>query len=318
MPSTCFNRLGSVAIFDTYKNSMNQIHSRIGVNQQKMSGNSYELFSQMGRDGVIKQSMDLSQDYIFADTYIKNAQAVKMKTEAMMFSTKNIIEICQRMKEHITINFNKTIGSLDTLKIYADESLNYINSILNINVAGDYIFSGSKINVLPVNDIFTPNFSLNKNNEIDFEQGDATINYFQGDFIKKKIHIGSSMELEFGFCAGEQAIADVIGGMHLVKKSYSCGDKFMTRALNMIRDGVEELAQLEHKVIRDNTLALRSIEYNEEVKKFTLQQYDQIESSNNVDLTSLLLENANLNNILNASMQSYSNYSKLNILNYLK
>lgn len=235
------------------------------VSIQIASGNKHTDFKGFAEDGTVERLISFKENIAAAQTFKTSNNIVISKIDAIDQSLETLQGLANSASQLIAQRRNSASGSDANVNIQATAILNDIQSQLNVQFDGQFLFSGTKTNTAPVSNIQSTN--------IDSSTNTSTSSYYQGNNTKLSIKATDTQTVEYSVLANDEAFQDLIGALHLaIDGDADDDDDTLALAVNMINDAVANLAS-----VRATNLAKRN----------TVQQANEIHTS--VDL--LISEN---------------------------
>ncbi len=296
---------------------MANIERKIADKSRHLSGERYTTFNEISNKSDFSVIADINKDVIESDSCIRNSKMIHMKTAVMSRSIKDIMDVAQQYNNYLILNTNYLTMDTTSLNMLAEDSVSTVAHLLNVRVADDYLFSGSAINVLPVKVPVENNFGDYNSTDFDFYDEPNT-NYYSGDDLKKSVYLDTSLRVEYGIPASNDAFRNIIASMNIGRVLDGENSDLVNRAINLLQKGLEELSVLRMKVLKDSSLADEVVSRRMDYKSLLNERQDMVDERHGLDLMGLMVEYNQYRNVLNASMQSFSSSAKLSILNYLK
>ena len=299
-------------------NRMGKLERIISEKSRNISGERYATFDEVYDRSDFGVIADINRESIENETWIRNARIVQTKADVMSKSLKDIMSVAEDLSDYLVINGNYLTRDMSSLNILSDDMLDTVAHLLNIKVMGDYLFSGSKINVLPVKAPVSINFGDGNpaSDKFSFFK-EPNANYYSGDDVKKTVDIDSHLRVQYGITASDSAFKNIIAALNISKEVEGENPKLIARAGTLLKQGIEELSVLQMKLHTDSSLAGEVINRRMDYKNILNERQDMIDEKHGLDLMGLMVDYQQTNNTLNASMHAFTVASKLNILNYM-
>ena len=315
------NRISTQAMYRNAYQNVSGLQKEVNKLNKKISGEKYNSFSDVRNKGDIKGLIDLSSDYAYAEAYIDSGKMAINKLDQMEYIVTSVIKVIQDLKHDVIMVDNGVMHDVaPVLSANAESQLHYVSSLLNFNSSGDYILSGSRINLLPVINMEVPNFD-EENGRIEVLSGKVNSKYYRGDNQEKSVIIGDNITLKYGVNAGDKGFQEAVAALHIIHEANKAGGKmsdYFERSLSLIESSMEKLSELRIKIMGDRVKAEKMVTYNEDLKVGLIERQEIIDSNNGNNLVELMVQFGQVDNALNAAMHTYVQSTKLNLLNHIK
>ncbi|MCC2645958.1 MAG: hypothetical protein K0R02_23 [Rickettsiaceae bacterium] len=237
----------------------NKLKDYAKFNNQANTGNKYNEFAELSKDGLLKQYMELYKKQNQTFSQIETNKIVGLRLQSTDVQLDRVMnEVITMQKElteaqspaKVTMNLEQIIkGHLGTIK-----------SILNSKEGGKALFGGFDQNDDPVNDI------VNISNLVD---GEATSSYTVGSQADITYEINGTNEITYNVVASDEAFVQIIGSCHLalegkISESFemlSKGRKLLSQTITEVGNNARLITDAT-ELLRTQKLAIQT-EYNE-------------------------------------------------------
>jgi flagellar hook-associated protein 3 FlgL len=188
-------------------------------------------------------------------------------------------------------------SGLDTQGL-AKQYLSKVHNLMQTQFNGQYLFSGSDIRTIPVNDF------VNTSNLV---SGNVTTNYYLGNNDQMISKISDTGQVEYGFKANDPAVSKLVGAFHKMIEGYSLNDSTKyTEAVDLLNESKIELssytarlgnsyAQVDEQLKLDKSLSLKLNELISDVESVDIPtaMADMVNSQVKLQASYMLLVRAN-------------------------
>ena len=276
------------------KNDLEKISKQVSTQIKAEKWSDIEDMSTLSLAAISKNELHSLDKYFQDNTLLEGKLKHTMNT---LESFKKKLQDLHRIYTH-----GEGIGNKNA-HVNAQTHLQDIQNFLNTQFNGEYIFSGSKIDKAPIENLNTSNI----------EGGNPTDNYYKGDDFLLKQQIADNLNLEYGITAGHSAFQKVIASLHTVSGANPSINEFKT-ALGMLNEGRSELQNLltdlafNRKILKDN------IELQSSTKIEVNKRLTKIVSTNEIESMTEMVKKSNN---LNAIYRTNSILWKMSLLNHI-
>jgi flagellar hook-associated protein 3 FlgL len=174
-----------------------------------------------------KEQREITGNFI-----VQNQQVIDRMT-AMEGSLGSISDLAERFRNVILQAVDDSSGSSVPLEAEADSMREELASLLNRQMDGRYLFSGSRTDqqpvVLPATTITTIDPTL----------------YYEGDEIVLSLRADADVEIDYGITADETAFARLFGALGSATEAHNNLDKAgLEASLQQVTEAIDEIADL--------------------------------------------------------------------------
>jgi flagellar hook-associated protein 3 FlgL len=219
---------------------------------QTATGVQTDTYTGMSKDA--SKVMSLEADYNRIITQSENAQTALDRNEVAFDTFAQITDITQSFEADLNAAISGlSIGSNEIQEI-ANSTLDQLESLLNTQVAGRYIFGGSATQTAPA-DFNDPAF------------GGATIpsaadtDYYQGNDYIQSVEASDGLSVNYGVTANDAAIEEIVRALDLVRTTPN-DPSTLQEALSLIQSGLDGVAITKAKISQDSQKLDQSINAN--------------------------------------------------------
>ena len=270
---------------------------------QTSSGLKSDTYEGIARD--TNQILNLESDYSRLTSQSENAQKALDRSEASFDAVGSIIDIAQSFQADISAALSLTADPAE-IEVVAEQDLQQIEALLNTQVAGRYIFSGSATQTAPA-DFNDPAF------------GGAVIpstadtSYYQGNDFEHTVEASDDLKIEYGMSGDDTALEQIIRAYDLVRTTPGDPDT-LEEALDLIQNGLDGLAVAKSTISETSQNLDQSINDN-------LDQMNLIDSMisdlQEVDLAEVTVKLQEMEAQLEASYAVTADLLRLNLTDFI-
>ncbi|MFN7039095.1 MAG: hypothetical protein ACK4OM_05990 [Alphaproteobacteria bacterium] len=298
------NHFSTAAQFNKFANNIGALQSKLSKIPDQIEGK-VDNFSSFGSASKIDNYINTKAKLNLSTNYITEDKIVEAKLVSMDQSLESIINTAIEMKKNLTLK-NSSAGKALNMTQITRANLSNIQDCLNVSHAGNYLFSGSKTDTMPVTDLSKTNIL---NNVI-------TANYYKGDSFVNKAQIDNQFPLDFGITASNPAFQNLIASMNYIIEYEKTNDPLALNMANkLMDDSIKEIVQIRSEVGNNLNSIKNVIEKKEDVKSYLTEVEADLSP---VDPLKTILQLSNDKVALEALFKTFSTVSSLNLTMYLK
>ncbi len=224
-----------------------------------------------------------------------------------MFSTVNNI---QDLASNFLSKLSQSLGG--NLLVPADivntasNGQQALQSLLNINLGGRYLFAGDAIDTLPV-DLADPAYAI--------QTSPSTVDtaYYQGDGVIASAEISDAFDISYGVTANDPAFEQLFRAMNLAANNPTDLNA-LNEAFDLVNSAVDSLGQVQTNLTAKANVIDGQIAKNEEDANLFRSI---ISSISDTDLAAATINLTNLQTQLEASYSNVGRISRLKLFNFL-
>lgn len=202
-------RVTSLAMQTIALSNIAMLQSRVAENSIAIStGKTAQRFSGIPENAG--RLVDTEALHAGLDQYIKNNQLTDTRLQAMETSVSQIFDIATEFRKMMTQALNSGNAENMPIGVTAQNMLDQVASLLNVEQNGRYLFAGTKTNTAPVNlnaAGFNPPGTVYPST--------ADTGYYQGDTTKLVARASESLNVTYGVTANEQGFEELIRALHI-------------------------------------------------------------------------------------------------------
>ncbi len=296
MPSSVQIFSQTIADFKRLQGLIFEKQSQIGADTKAST------FAELGNDVNLVQGFKLSAER--ANRFISSISEASRRNDSYSLALQQLIDAASQFKQSLTIENSGATQNINDLQSSANNALDLIGASLNSKDGSNFIFSGSKTNVEPVDDLKLDN------NYID---GGATATYYNGDDFKQSVDVSTSQQVEYGITAADPAFQKLIAAINIAKSEEGTTANY-NQAGEMLDEAISDLIALQAGTGDKGKIFDQNTSYHQVAKDTFENKYAEI---NSPDIIQLTIESSQLQATLQASFITFSKISNLSLTNYL-
>jgi flagellar hook-associated protein 3 FlgL len=294
----------------SYSNTSKLINNNMRL-QGKYAEGQMQVSSGMKSDsyeGIAKDSskiLSLESDYARLVTQTENAQLSMERADVSYDVLGTIIDSTQPFLAAVNAGLSSTITSQDLLQ-FAEVGLSQIESLLNTQVAGRFLFAGSATQTPPV-DFADPAFGpATTPSAIDFD-------YYQGNDFVQSVEASDGLVVDYGFTANDPALEEIIRAYDLIRNAPT-DPATLQEAFTLLETGLDQLSEKRSSISLNAQALDRSVNNNMD----DLNLIDNtLAGLKEVDLAEVTIRLQELQSQLEASYSLTASILRLNLSDYL-
>lgn len=292
-----------------------QLYSQAINDFKKLQTNLYEKQAKIGADSKaatfaeLDSSINTVESFKSASSrstrFINTIESANRKLDTGHRAMSRIIDLAVSFKE-IMILEQSANSEVNDLSAFANTTLDSLRDALNSKDGANFVFSGSKTNLEPVNDLKQNSSVIN---------GEPSANYYNGDNFKSSVDVSQNLRVEYGVTASDDAFQDLIAAINLAKQAESSGPNAdFEEADTMLNQAIEDLIALQAKMGNNAKIFEDSIDFHSRAKNVLEQK---ISEETSPDIVQLSIEVSQANAVLQASFQNFSRVSSLSLTEFI-
>lgn len=279
---------------------VSEIQTQIG------SGRKSQAF--MGISRQAERLVSLEATHTRVSQYVENNNAVQRRLQTMESNVAQIFEVMSSYKTLLVDALNAQNAADLNMAVRAQEMLNQISSMLNVEEDGRFLFAGSATNVQPVDLTGLPAAYV-----IPTVNG-ASSGYYQGNTQVLSVRAADNFDVSYGVTADALGFEQAIRALHVVVTGVATDPTTLNHALSVTSEALNNIANTRTQIgAVANTLDDLNGKHDE-FMLFTEQTIGQIE---NVDIAEAVSKMNAASIALEASFMTLSRLSQLSLLKYL-
>lgn len=262
-----------------------------------------------------KTVVDLQSQISRINTYLNNNQITLNRVDFYDVSLGQVLSLMENVRRQMVLGRSPS-GSVLALDQIARATLQDLQTTLNTQFEGRYIYSGSKTTTAPVGDI------LHNSNLF---RGEATSNYYRGNEELATARISDGVEVTYGINANAPAFKEFIAAMHEAILAYDqaqilpngyrlLDEEYLSSAIDRVSDSII-LANKLCSNNRNNQVLIRQTKDNLTYVRDSLN--DMLSDTLSPKPDEILLKQTNNMDVLQASYKTLNQLSQLSLHRYL-
>jgi|TARA_R110002126_G_scaffold291807_1_gene459655 flagellar hook-associated protein 3 FlgL len=294
----------------SYSNSSKLIENNLRLQsayaegqQQVSSGYKSDSYEGLSKD--TSRILSLESDYANLTAQTENAELALERSNVTFDTLGTMLDYAQSFLATLNAGISGTTTTVD-LQNVANAGMDQIESLLNTQIAGRYLFSGSATTTPPV-DFSDPTFGPAVAPSV------ADTGYYQGNDYKHTIELGEGYNIDYGLTANDPIIEQIVRAYDLVRNTP--GDQAtVEEAYNLLESGLDDLAEMRASV----SLRAQNIDtaINDNLDDLNLLD-NTLAGMKEVDLAEVTIRLQEIQTQLEASYSLTATLLRLNLADYI-
>ncbi|MDJ0932523.1 flagellin [Breoghania sp.] len=268
---------------------------------QEASGLLSSTYGGLGSDaGTL---VDLEVSLARSESYAYAAEQATNRVEVMYSATGSIVDLLTDMRTEVSAASVDT-SDIDTFQDTAASLLEELESLLNTQYEGRYLFAGSNTQEEPVD--------LDSYTATDLTTADTS--YHSGDDTIISVHVSSQRTVSYGVTADNDAFEEAIRVLSYIANADELTDDDLETIGDMLVEAQDGVIAIQSGLSLDAGSLENAQTEQEELIALTETSIDDIRS---VDLATVAVEIAQYETQLEASYAAVGKLSDFSLLDYL-
>ncbi|PTW59327.1 flagellar hook-associated protein 3 FlgL [Breoghania corrubedonensis] len=296
-------RVATFALSSTLLNYALTTQAKLAEKQtQEASGLISSDYGGLGSDAG--KLVDLEVSKARAESYSSAAEQATNRVEVMYSATGSIVDALTQARTEISAASVDT-SDIDTLQDLASSMLEEVESLLNTQYEGRYLFAGGNTQETPVDlDSYTGGTDLDT----------ADTSYYTGDDTIISVQVGSERTVSYGVTADNDAFEKTIRALSYIANADSLNSDDLEAISDMLVDAQDAVIAIQSGL----SLSAASLENAQsEQDDLVALTESSVEDIRSADLATVAVEVAQYETQLEASYAAVGKLTSLSLLDYL-
>lgn len=270
----------------------------VDLQQQVTTG--YKTQRYVGMADQAAMTINMSNNDELLQQFMKSGDVIDSRLSGMGNALSNIIEVATRFRAQLLQAMTADQSDDGRIDIVADGALKEVESALNTDLGGVYLFGGTRNDVPPV-DLSDP-----------IRNADGT--YYTGSGELMQGRIDSNTVLSYGATGDRQGFKDLVASLQRV----SSGSASLTQleaALDDLNTSLADMTQLQAE-LGHQMKVVESAQSRNDAVKATIEI--QLGNLRDVDISAAMVQLTQRQTILQASYTVIARSNDLSLVNYLR
>jgi len=275
------------------------------INTQISSGLKSQDYKGISRDTQYLLSIESAADKL--EAYNANANIVQSSINTQYEALGRMEEMANSMISAISAALAGPNANPNVTQSQAQNALNETASILNLQIAGKYVFSGTDIDTQPV-DLTDPAWVPQTSPSV------VNTSYYQGNTTTASVQVSETLNLNYGNLANNSAFEQLLRAYNLAYNNPSSPTE-LGEALDLVKSAIDGIANIRGIMsVQSNTIE-KQIDQNEQDRDTLLGLRSTIKETDIPSASVMLTE---IQTQIEASYTSSVRILNLNLHDYLR
>lgn len=274
------------------------------INAQISSGLKSQDYKGIAADSQYLLSVESAMSKL--DAYNANTNTTLGTVNTMYTTLDNIGNLANDMLSAVTAALGGNQVPTAVLTAQANNGMTEVAALLNLKIAGKYVFSGSDIDTAPV-DLSDPAWTAQT------PPSTANTSYYQGNNTINAVQVSETYTINYGITADSSGFEKLFRAYNLVFNNPT-NTTAITEASALIQQAIDEIANVQ------GVLSTHANSMNNQIDKNELDKTYLQEIATNIKETDIPSASVSLTEVQSQLEASYSasvRLLKLNLANYL-
>ncbi len=260
-----------------------------------------------GISGDVQRLLSSESDLARISTQNIVAQTAQSRINQMFSSMGSMLDLANNFAQTLAQNLSGNLTTPNDLQAIATNSEQALAALLNVNLGGRYLFSGSQIDIPPVDltdPLYIPQIVPSVPN----------VAYYQGDNVQQSVTVADGYTLDYGVFADDIGFERLLRAMNLAANN-SNNTVAISEALGLVNQAVDDIATRRTDISSKATLIEAQIRNNND--EVGLLQ-DIISSLEDTDLAEASVRLTQFETQLEASYATTARVLRLNLHDFIR
>jgi flagellar hook-associated protein 3 FlgL len=302
------SRIATSTTQDQVRSSMQSAQAELGkISKQLSSEEKSNSFLGIATDVSTEAFLSVKNELETVTSRLKNNSLLEKKLVEQESAVRGLQDVASKVKLFIQTVRNPASGSQVDVVGLSKNYLSEIKHLLAAQFNGQYLFSGAKLDINPIDDI------VNTSNLI---LGNLTGNYYKGDDIVSSSNISDKQNIDYGIKANDPSIQKLIGCLHKAIEGKTLNDPTKyTDAAAWADQSHKELSSTISKV-GSNMQAVVSTVKSDGAAVLKLNEFvKNVQKTDQIDAMTMLPE---IQVKLQAAMMLLTRINSMSLADYIK
>lgn len=270
----------------------------VELSEQISTGKKTQRYSGIADQSALAVNLSNSEQVL--QQYVQSAQTTNSRISAQHNALSNMLDIVTTFRAQLIQAMSADQADDGRIDVVADGNLKQVESALNSDLGGVYLFGGTKNDTPPV-DLSDP---INNN----------AGTYYSGAGELMTSRIDSNTVLPYGATADFDGFKDLVRSLQRVSSASSSLDELKT-ALDELNSALDKMTQLEAQMgHQQQTVEVAESRNNSILATIT----NQLSGVRDVDISAAMVDLTQRETILQASYSVIAKQNDLSLVNYIR
>jgi len=229
------NRVATFAFTNTMiAENMRLQYRYADINTQVSSGLKSQTYKGVARDTQSILSIESAIDRL--EAYNTDGNIILATVNTTYETLGRVEELANTMITALTASLGGNFGNPTVTQSQADNAMQETASLLNLQIAGRYIFSGSDILTPPV-DLTDPAWIPQTSPSV------VNTGYYQGNATINSVQVSESLTLDYGILASNSAFEQLLRAYNLAYNNPGSTTE-LSEALGLVQQAIDGIANI--------------------------------------------------------------------------
>ncbi|HNS44099.1 MAG TPA: flagellin [Alphaproteobacteria bacterium] len=300
------NRVATFAFTNTMiTENMRLQYKYADINTQVSSGLKSQTYKGIARDSQYLLSVESAMDKL--DAYNTNGNIALVNVNTIYESLGRVEAMANTMMTAVTAALGGNFGNPAVTQSQAQNALVETSSLLNLQIAGRYVYAGTDIDTPPV-DLTDPAWVPQTSPSV------VNSSYYQGNSSIISVQISETLNLNYGVLASDTAFEKLFRAYNLVVNNPGSTNE-LSEALGLIQQAVDGIANIRGNLSIQSRSIEDQIDQNSQDKTYLSELTSTMKE---VDLPSASVQLTEVQTQMEAAYTASIRVLNLNLHDYLR
>lgn len=297
--------VSTYAVFQSTLRDVSNTETELNKAQMKLSsGDASQDFGEMG--GQTQQYLSLSATINRNAQYLNNHKVVEASVNTASSTLSQVISTATSLQSLLSQRITGVSNSA-AFSNQIEGTWQTLAGQINTQVGGQYLFSGTKTNIAPVDPTTFPTLE---------KEGIPDNSYYKGSAQDMTTRIDENVSITYNVRADSPGFQKLIAGIVLAKQGDAANDPVMLqKAEDMVQDGLADITSLQAQVNANASILSKS---DTTLTNSNLYWTGLQQGIGNTDIVAVSTQVAVNQGILQAAFQAFAKITALRLSDYLK
>ncbi len=293
----------------TFSNRLNANNLRVqqelsDIQLQMSSGKKSSSFKGISSD--VQRLLNVESNLARVETQNIVAATTQSRINTMFSTMGAMLDLANNFAQTLAQNLSGQFATPADLQAIASNSEESLAALLNVNLGGRYLFSGSEVDVPPV-DLNDPLYTPQPFPSV------ANTSYYQGDNIQQSSTVADGYDVAYGVEADDIGFERLLRAMNLAANN-PANTAAVQEALQLVNLAVDDIAAIRTDISSKATLIEAQVQNNNDEVGLLK---DVVSSIEDVDLADASVQLTLYQTQLEASYSTTARTIRLNLFDFI-
>lgn len=254
-----------------------------------------------------EQVLNLQVSVTRSQSYIDAATQTNSKVQVMYSAVNSVADLVTQFRTLLTGASSVSTADAASVTTTAQGMLEQMQSLLNTQYNGSYVFGGSASTAAPVDissSVYPPATSPSS----------ANTSYYQGNDDLASVRVSDSQTVSYGVTADNPAFEQIMRAMNLVASNSPLSSDTLNEALDLATDSVDKLGVVQTQISNASSSIEKASNYQTDYQSYAQTLGSDLTS---VDVAAVTASLSTYQAQLTASYAAIAKVQSLNLASYL-